>query len=45
MYASAANYGLATTLRVRADSAGPSRIYLSGSTPFQSQTQNDPDSN
>ena len=44
MYASAANYGLAATLRARADGAGPSRVYLSGSTPSQSQTQHDPDS-
>ena len=44
MYASAANYGLAATLRARADGAGPSRVYPSGSTPSQSQTQHDPDS-
>ena len=44
MYASEANYGLAATLRAWADGAGPLQVYPSGSTPFQSQTQHDLDS-
>ena len=43
MYASAANYGLAATLRARADGTGPLQLYPSGSTPSQSQTPHDPD--
>ena len=34
MFASAANYRLAATLRARVDGAGPSRVYPSGSTPL-----------
>ena len=44
IYASAANYGLAATLRVCTDGASPLRVYLLGSTPSQSQTQHDLDS-